>query len=283
MIKAIITDVDGVIVGKKKGENYPLPNKAVIEKLKEVHKKGLSIVLCTAKFGHAIYEIIRRAGLRNPHITEGGAVIIDLLANKVISTHSFEKNLIKDIISHLLKENIYTECYGLENYYIQKSQRGDLTNKRTEFLQKVPMTPESLIDKLSEIDVVKLVTFFKQGEEQLRVTDLEESFGDKIHLILSPHPKFLPYTPAVITIKGVSKKSASLEVLKSLNISPDETLGLGDNLADWNFMETCGYAGVVGDNQELKNLVKTKGEGNYFFGSSVDENGFLEILNHFEL
>ena len=47
-------------------------------------------------------------------------------------------------------------------------------------------------------------------------------------------------------------------------------------------MKMCQYAATVGnESQELKDLVKTKGEGNYFIGSSVDDNGFLDILDHF--
>ena len=283
MIKAIITDVDGVIVGKKKGVNYPLPNNIIIKRLSELHNKGIPVVLCTAKFGHAIYEIIRQADLRNPHITEGGAVIIDLLSNKIISTHSFEKQLIKNITSHLLKDDIYTECYGVKDYYIQMSQKNSFTDKRTEFLQRAPKAVSSLVDELSDIDVVKVVTFFEQDKVGSLAKSLEDNFGDNIHIILSPHPEFLPYTPAVITIKGVSKKSASLEVLKSLGISPDEALGVGDNPADWIFMSICKYVATAGENPELKSYAKKKGEGNYFFGPAADENGFLDILNYFKL
>lgn len=47
MIKAIITDIDGIIVGKKQGVNFPLPNELVIQKLKELHNNGLAIILCS--------------------------------------------------------------------------------------------------------------------------------------------------------------------------------------------------------------------------------------------
>lgn len=50
MIKAIIADVDGVIVGNRRGVNFPLPNKVVMQKLKDLHKKGIPIVLCTEPF-----------------------------------------------------------------------------------------------------------------------------------------------------------------------------------------------------------------------------------------
>lgn len=94
----------------------------------------------------------------------------------------------------------------------------------------------------------------------------------------------MPSQNTVITVKGVSKKAASEDVLDYLNVSPGDVLGIGDTISDWNFMSLCKYAGVVGDaSEELKELAKTKGEGNYFFGLSVDQDGFLQILNHYAL
>jgi len=44
MIKAIILDVDGVIVGEKIGFNSPYPHPDVINRLKKIRQKGISLV-----------------------------------------------------------------------------------------------------------------------------------------------------------------------------------------------------------------------------------------------
>lgn len=284
VIKAIITDVDGVIVGKNKGANYPLPNRKDIKKLKEVHKKGIPIILCTAKFSYAIHEIIRSADLKNPHITDGGALIIDLLADKIITKHIFDEALSENIVKSCLEKNIYLEMYGVDDYFIQKSQVSDFTKKRSELLQKESKIVGSLLDQISKTDVIKFITFTEGEKDKPKIEKTLEQFEKKIHFIWSMHPALVPRKPGIITIKGVSKKRAVLEVLEYLKISPDETLGIGDTLGDWNFMEICKYAGTVGDeSQDLKDMVKTKGEGKYFIGKSVDENGFLDILDYFKL
>jgi HAD superfamily hydrolase (TIGR01484 family) len=284
MIKAIIADVDGVIVGKKLGVNYPLPNQQVIQKLNELHKKGLPIVLCTAKFGHAIYEIIKQADLKNPHITDSGAVIIDLLSNKIISEHKLETKLAEQIIVSLLEKGIYTECYGVNDYFIQENQKNKFTDKRSELLQTKPKIVKSIADELHKIDVIKIIAFQENPEVKKKIEEVLEKYDNKINYIWSTHPALAPNMPTVITVKGVSKKSASLEVLKSLQVNPNEALGIGDSLADWNFMEICGYVATMrNESQELKNLARKKGEGKYFLGSDVDENGFLEIVEYFKL
>ncbi len=81
MIKGIILDIDGVIVGEKIGFNSPNPHIEVIKKLKEIREQGIVIVLCTAKPHYSIQTIINEAKLNNLHITNGGGVIIDPIDN----------------------------------------------------------------------------------------------------------------------------------------------------------------------------------------------------------
>ncbi len=45
MIKAIILDVDGVIIGEKIGYNSPHPHPDVVTALKKVREKGIAICL----------------------------------------------------------------------------------------------------------------------------------------------------------------------------------------------------------------------------------------------
>lgn len=280
-IKAIITDVDGVIVGNKQGINFPLPNASVINALRAIHKKGIPIILCTAKFNHAIKEIIIQANLSNPQITDGGALIIDPLGNKVVKKYVFDKVLARNLISQLIAQGLYLEVFGADEYYLQKEHVSEFTEKRIQILQKKHNVVDSMLESLEEIDVIKMIIFTHTAQQKQAVTNLLERFAKQINVIWSTHPA-LPTQNAVITMKGVSKRDAALEVLDYLHISSDETLAIGDTLGDWNFMSLCNYVGTVGnESRELNNLAKTKGEGNYYFGSAVDTNGFLEILHNF--
>ena len=98
------------------------------------------------------------------------------------------------------------------------------------------------------------------------------------------HPIALPHLFGIITAKHISKNQATLEIGKSINIKPEETLGIGDSMSDWQFIETCGYAGAMGNaSEELKKLVLSKGDKHSFIGKSVDQNGILDIFNYFNL
>jgi hydroxymethylpyrimidine pyrophosphatase-like HAD family hydrolase len=232
----------------------------------------------------AVKEIIIKAGLRNPHITDGGALIIDPLQNKIIEKNIFTKDLVSELVKEFVNHNIYTEVYGAEDYYLQKNHVGEFTEKRIRILQKTQIAVESLEKHVDKVEVIKIINFAHNENDKKQIESILQPFTEKIHYIWSHHPATLPSQNTVITIKGVSKKAASLKVLEYLKISAGEALGIGDTLGDWNFMSICKYAGVVGDaSEELKEFAKTKREGNYFFGSSVDDDGFLQILNHYDL
>jgi hydroxymethylpyrimidine pyrophosphatase-like HAD family hydrolase len=151
-------------------------------------------------------------------------------------------------------------------------------------MQIEPEVVSSLEENLITTDSIKIEAFAKNKEEMPHIESLLKSFTNDIHILWTMHATILPYQICDITVKNVSKKSAALEVLQFLNIQPADVLGIGDTLGDWNFIEMCKYAATVGDEStDLKDLVKTKGEGNYFYGSSVDENGLLDIFNYFKI
>ncbi len=101
-IKAVILDVDGVIVGKKIGVNSPYPSKKIIEKLKAVSLSGIPIHLCTAKPYFAIEKIVKDAGLFASHIVEGGAGIYDAKEGKFIERHPIPIDEAKGVFKKLL-------------------------------------------------------------------------------------------------------------------------------------------------------------------------------------
>src|SRR5258707_15589882 len=117
MIKGIIIDVDGVIVGEKQGVNFPDPNPKVIERLKSIRAKDIPISLCTAKPHAAIQKIIDDADLHNLHITQGGGVVIDPIGNVILKAHTLDKAAAKHIMQICLDRGTYVEFYSPEAYF----------------------------------------------------------------------------------------------------------------------------------------------------------------------
>lgn len=284
MIKGIILDIDGVIVGEKIGFNSPNPHIDVINKLKEIREKGIIIVLCTAKPHYSIQTIISEAKLNNLHITNGGGVIIDPIDNIILKKYIIEKSISKKVLEEYLKNNVYTEFYTVKDYFIQKNQQNELTKTHTHILQRDPKIVSSLVDESQNQDIVKIMPIAKNEIDKKRLIQLFEPFKNELTQSWGIHPIALPHLFGIITAKGISKKQAALEIALNYHITSDELLGVGDSTSDWQFIESCKYAATLDNGSvELKKLVQSKGEQFYSVGKSVDENGILDVFSFYKL
>lgn len=273
--------MDGVIVGEKIGHNAPHPHAEVVQRLVELRKKGIGVVLCTARPHYSIQKIIDDAKLNNFHITAGGAVIIDPLDKKIYKAYPIQKKQAIQIIETYLNEQAYTELYTVDRYFIQKDQQSEITKKHTFTLQKNPQIVPSLVSVAEKYETIKILPIAKDQSDKTRLTQIFRPFEGVATLSWGIHPAIAPLQFGNITAAGISKRESAMEVVKSLDLSFSEVLGIGDSMSDWQFMELCEYAGAMENaSEELKKLVLAKGNKGYV-GKSVDENGILDILKFF--
>lgn len=281
-IQGIILDVDGVIVGEKIGFNSPNPHIDVISKLKELRNKGISISLCTAKPHFSIGTIIKDAGLNNYHIADGGGVIINPINNTIVKKHILDKEKAKSVLKMCVDNNIYTEFYTVDNYFIQKSQENDITPKHIHILQDEPIKLENIVEESIKYDITKITPIATDEEDKVRVEKLYNEMNIDLTLSWGIHPVANPLKFGIITAPGISKKQGAIEISKNMNIPLENILAVGDSTSDWQFIELCGYGGAMGNaSEKLKELVSTKGKGHHFIGESVDSNGIMGILDYF--
>ncbi len=284
MVQAVILDIDGVIVGEKEGYNFPEPHTDVLARLKAIREKGIPVILCSAKPHYSLQSIIEKANLNNPHITNAGAVIIDPIDNTIIAKHVIGKSLVKEILQLCLDNNVYVEFYTTNEYVIQKSQEGEVTQKHKPILQKDPKVVEDIQKEALSQEVIRIMPIAQNEEDKKRVNELLSVYQTKLSISWGVHPVAFPLQFGIITALGSSKKEGAQEVIKHLHVNFAEVLGVGDTIGDWNFIQLCGYASTLENGTpELKTLVKTKEEGKYFIGKSVDENGILDIFDRFSL
>ncbi|PIZ67715.1 hypothetical protein CO165_03930 [Candidatus Roizmanbacteria bacterium CG_4_9_14_3_um_filter_33_18] len=282
-IKTIILDVDGVIVGDKAGFNAPYPPTEVINKLKQIREKGIYVILCSAKPYFSVKKIVDDAHLNNIQTALAGAILIDPTNIQVIKKHVINNNIAVDLTKKFLNNNIYIEIYTTEKYYIQKTQKNEITKLHNFTLSFEPIMVDSLIDQVKKSEIVKILPVTKTDREQKIVQKIFSDYNSKLMIGWSTHPAIKGYFFGNITTSGISKKQSVLEIVEMYKIKTKEMLGVGDSLTDWDFIEVCGFAGAMGNaTDDLKKLVLTKGK-NGFIGKSVNENGILDILKYFGL
>lgn len=282
-IKAIILDVDGVIVGDKNGYNAPYPPPEVISKLKQIREKGVYVILCSAKPYYSVKKIVDDAHLNNIQTALAGAILVDPSSLKIIKKHAIDNGIVVDLTKQLSENNIYTEIYTTEKYYIQKNKKNEITKLHNFTLSFEPVMVGDLVDQVKNNEIVKILPVTKTDQEKKIVEQIFSEFKEKLVIGWSTHPAIKGYFFGNITASGISKKQSVLEIIDIYKIKTEEILGVGDSLTDWDFIEVCGYAGAMGNAvDELKRLVSAKGSDGYI-GKSVNENGILDIFQYFGL
>lgn len=281
-IQGIILDIDGVIVGEKIGVNSPDPHYDVINKLKCLRDSGIPISLCTAKPHFSIRKIIEQAGLDNYHIADGGSVIINPINNTIVKKYIIDKDKAKKVLKLFIDNNIYTEFYTVDNYFIQKTKENDITPKHIHILQSEPVKLENIVEESVNYDITKIMPIALDEEDKIRVEKLFEELDIDLVLSWGIHPVANPLKFGIVTEKGISKRQGAIEISKNMGIPLENILAVGDSTSDWQFMEACGYNGAMGNaSEKLKELVSTKENGHYYIGESVDDNGIIGILDYF--
>jgi len=209
-------------------------------------------------------------------------VLIDPIDKVILKKHIINKNHAVKVIKHYLTHNAYTEFYSVNDYFIQQDQQDKITKIHTHILQRKPQIVKSLIAEAQKQEIVKIMPIAKDESDKKRLILLFDRFKNDLTLSWGVHPIALPHQFGIITAKNISKKEGALQIINSLNIKPNEVLGVGDSTSDWQFIEMCGYGAAMGNaSQELKDLVLSKGKKFSYIGPSVDENGIIPILQHF--
>lgn len=284
-IKAIVLDVDGVIVGDKIGLNSPSPTKEAIKALEKVKLSGHVVSFCTGKPYLAVKKIIEDAELFNLHVTDGGGVMMDPVSEIMLVKNSVNKDSAAEVINKFIGEGVYMEFYTDTSYFVQKNQKNDITNKHSFVLTKAPKFVTSLEKESQNHEITKLMLIAKDQTEIPHLQKLfDADFKDKLNLRWGLHPVINPLQFGVITARGISKGQMVLDMLSRYSIKPENVLSIGDSTSDWDFMQVTGYVATLENGTpELKNLVSSFDSGHSYIGKHVNDNGIIDIFKHFKL
>lgn len=270
MIKLIILDVDGIILGHSLGINFPLPSPEVTSAIKNI-SKSIPISLCTGKTSFATTNLVKYLNLNSWHITDGGAIIYNPITDKYNKAEFLDSKVLSELLDKSKEFNELWQLYTTKSKFVQNNfprqfEEAGMTSTRVKNF--------SYIENISEIVKIELICRPEQIE---MYTKLFNDYSTQLSVQWTQIPQLAPNKLIIITKKDVNKRSSVDELLKICQIDRNEILTVGDTMMDWKFMDGSKYVATLANaSLEMQNIIK---DNNGLIGKSVDENGLIDILN----
>lgn len=285
MIKAVILDIDGVIVGSKKGINFPHPSKNVCKALRKVRDSGIPVVFLTAKTSFAASENIKYVGIDNPHISDAGSVLFNPIRQEIIKIKTLTPSNVRRILS-LIPNNKFVHLFTTKDYFILRKVQEkfpDFVKKYGDFMMRLPISVESFDKVIEQEKIIRINISAFDNKEKNQITKMISKSAETFTYKWATNPYIYPVQIMIVTSRGISKASGVKALVKYLKVSLDDVLGIGDMLVDWDFLKLCGYkATLANGSEELKEKFDFS-DKKQFIGKHVDEDGILDVLKYFKL
>ncbi len=270
--KLLALDLDGTLLD----EQCRIPA-TTVEKLRLAQEKGVVVTLATGRMWVSTRTYATDLQISHPLITYNGALIRDAHGRETLYESLVSAELIRDLIAYCKSEQLYLQLYGNDEIVIEKRvaeteidpdlkfascrELGDFTA----YLARPDTTalagsPKMMIavtrDRVDQIPRIR-------SELQTRFPELN---------VVQSRPWLLE-----ILSPGVSK-AAALEILaKSLGISRDEAIAVGDSDNDISMVSWAGLgAAVQNATPELVKVAK-------YLASAPSYRGVEEIIDKFIL
>lgn len=281
MIKAIILDVDGVIVGTKQDINFPHPSTHITDLLREINKTT-PISLLTGKASFMVQKAMVQLGIDTFHVSDGGARIWNPITNEVAYEATLDKECVRSIVKQLDTYHIAYALYGTKDYYAFAQYKDEPIIKRyAPIAGKMPQIISS-IDDIDDV-IIKMNTFGIDKKQDELLKQIAAEHEDKTSSSVGSHPVLLPHHIRVFVAQGVSKYSGFQHLLKQRSVAKEDVLGVGDTIHDWEFIEHCGYKGIMGNATKELMQKYNQQDPKQHLGGHVDEDGILDIFKYFKL
>ena len=255
MIKLIASDLDGTLL-----QDDGSISEETVRMIKEAEQQGIRFMVATGRSYNSAKQAVNRAGLHVPILCMNGANLYDDEDQLLIDT-PFDVPMAKEIVNAVDTNKIYLEMYTSNGVYApEKVQFVEmlLTILREKFVgytdeqikahinqrfQEETFTfTDDFISVLDDPTVTpyKLLAFsFDKGD----LNALRQTFANRDDLYVTSSG----FDNVEFNHKEATKGHALLAYAKTLGITPDEIMAIGDNENDLPMLTNVKY-GVAMDN-----------------------------------
>ncbi len=263
-IKVAFFDVDGTIVDNKldahKHSEMELVPKSTIAAIKKLQENGITPFIATGRSPFMIEDILDGLGIESYICTNGQYAVMN---DKVIYENPYSEDLLDKIVA-TAKQNKVPLLWMPKERYILSGENQELIVKALDNMR----LPKPIIkDSLEKMDnkVYQMVAGITQDQDDM-FKDIKE-----IRIV-----RWQPTGVDLLPVEG-SKATAISEILKTLNLKPENAIAFGDGFNDIEMLTTVGTGVAMGNAHD-----KVKQHAD-FVSKAVHEDGIEYALKHFNL
>ena len=255
----IFVDIDGTI--------YPEDKKIHPQTLKDIkmaQDHNIEVVLCTGNpYFDNVKKLAQKLSIRYC-ITSNGASIFDRFKNEFIFQAKIPKNKAQKLLDFAYENKISTDWWDEDKIYFNEFSRQEIIDMAVNI-----MTEEKRYDLNCNVikkDIFK-IEFYDQANKISKINNFMENLGLQKAKINDNHVE--------VTHKEVSKGTGITWLTEALNLSLENTMGVGDSANDLPMFKVVkhSYAMANGTNLVKKSAIHHT--------SSVEQNGLGEAIIDF--
>jgi len=226
--RLVAIDLDGTLLDS----NHRIHARTV-RMLHEVERRGIEIVLASARMPRSILKVARELGIGGRIIAYGGAVVLDTKSGAVLDAQTISPTASKHVLSVGIDAGVHVSLYVDDEWYVEDLD--DAARAESRAANVVPNVVQDLGRHLGP-GAAKILLVGETARLQRAIRSLERSRVSFSH----SKPDYLEVGPL-----GVSKGSALRRLLEIGGIGAKEAMAIGDNYNDVEMLRTAGCAVVV--------------------------------------